>query len=221
MRRVADSTQASGSKGQLGPEGQPPAAPRRRPGPSRALQHVERRHGSPLGEMRLWTDGLALTGLYFFDQSDCPPEGGASPGMGDAGPAPGAGLFPERQAAAQALLARACEELDAYFAGRLREFTVPVAWQGTPFQERVWRGLLDIPYGEVLAYGEFSRRLGLGTGHARAVGLANGANPVSLLVPCHRVIGASGQLVGYGGGLPRKRYLLALERGEAGQGELF
>jgi methylated-DNA-[protein]-cysteine S-methyltransferase len=102
-------------------------------------------------------------------------------------------------------------QLDAYFAGELTEFDVDLRLDGTPFQQRVWAALRDIPYGETISYGELATRIGQPTA-SRAVGLANGRNPVAIIVPCHRVIGASGSLTGYGGGLDRKRTLLDLER---------
>lgn len=106
-------------------------------------------------------------------------------------------------------------ELSAYFSGRLTQFSVPLApRRGTSFQMRVWHALCDIPYGETISYGELARRIG-DPKAVRAVGLANGANPISIIVPCHRVIGSNGSLVGYGGGLPIKQALLALERGQA------
>jgi methylated-DNA-[protein]-cysteine S-methyltransferase len=104
-------------------------------------------------------------------------------------------------------------QLEAYFTGRLRAFEVNVEPAGTPFQRRVWRALQDIPYGDTTSYGQLARRLG-NPQAVRAVGLANGANPISIIVPCHRVIGANGSLTGYGGGLSVKRALLALERGQ-------
>lgn len=104
-------------------------------------------------------------------------------------------------------------ELEAYFSGRLRAFTTPVVFSGTSFQHHVWTELCRIPYGETISYLELARRIGHPKA-VRAVGLANGANPIAIVVPCHRVIGANGSLTGYGGGLPIKRALLALERGE-------
>lgn len=104
-------------------------------------------------------------------------------------------------------------QLSAYFAGRLRDFDVPLDARGTPFQTKVWRALRDIPYGATESYGELARRIG-DPKAVRAVGLANGSNPISIIIPCHRVIGASGALTGYGGGLPTKRALLALEQGQ-------
>ena len=104
-------------------------------------------------------------------------------------------------------------QLTEYFAGERRQFDLTLAPAGTPFQQRVWRALLDIPYGETTSYGELAARIGQRNA-SRAVGLANGSNPVSIVIPCHRVIGANGKLTGYGGGLPNKERLLALERGE-------
>lgn len=103
-----------------------------------------------------------------------------------------------------------CRQLEAYFAGDLREFQIPLDLQGTPFQLKVWNALLDIPFGETIHYGEQARRIGQPQA-SRAVGLANGRNPISIIVPCHRVVGKNGALTGYGGGLPIKRFLLDLE----------
>lgn len=102
-------------------------------------------------------------------------------------------------------------QLEEYFAGRRTTFDVPLAFAGTPFQQEVWNGLLDIPFGETWTYGGLAAHLGKPPGAARAVGLANGKNPISIIVPCHRVIGSTGDLTGYGGGLSRKRTLLAHE----------
>ena len=106
-------------------------------------------------------------------------------------------------------------QLDAYFAGRLRRFDLSLAPAGTVFQRRVWRALCDIPYGETVSYGALARRIERPAA-VRAVGAANGQNPIAIVIPCHRVIGSDGRLVGYGGGLPAKSALLALERGVAG-----
>jgi methylated-DNA-[protein]-cysteine S-methyltransferase len=111
------------------------------------------------------------------------------------------------------LLAEPVRQLTAYFRGALRQFDVPVAPEGTPFQRRVWDALQQIPYGETTSYGALARQIG-NPNAVRAVGLANGSNPISIIIPCHRVIGSSGSLVGYGGGLPTKQALLALERGQ-------
>lgn len=103
------------------------------------------------------------------------------------------------------------EQLVAYFAGELTEFDLPLAPLGTPFQQRVWAALREIPYGTTQSYGALAARIG-SPGAARAVGLANGSNPISIIVPCHRVIGSTGALTGYGGGVERKEFLLDLER---------
>ena len=110
------------------------------------------------------------------------------------------------------LLLETERQLRAYFAGDLRHFDLTLDLAGTPFQQCVWRELLKIPYGETRSYSQIARGIGAPSA-VRAVGAANGANPVPIVVPCHRVIGASGKLVGYGGGLPLKQRLLALERG--------
>jgi methylated-DNA-[protein]-cysteine S-methyltransferase len=102
-------------------------------------------------------------------------------------------------------------QLRAYFARELESFDLPLAPQGTLFQQEVWRRLRGIPYGETISYGELARRIG-NPKASRAVGLANGANPIPIVIPCHRVIGSNGKLTGYGGGLPIKEKLLALER---------
>jgi methylated-DNA-[protein]-cysteine S-methyltransferase len=102
-------------------------------------------------------------------------------------------------------------QLRAYFSGALESFSLPLAPEGTPFQLEVWRRLCDIPYGETISYGELARRIGHPKA-SRAVGLANGTNPIPIVIPCHRVIGSNGKLTGYGGGLPIKEKLLALER---------
>lgn len=111
------------------------------------------------------------------------------------------------------LLAEAVRQLRAYFDGELREFDLPLALVGTDFQRRVWEQLTRIGYGETTSYGEIARRLGMSTAASRAVGLANGRNPIAIVVPCHRVIGAKGTLVGYAGGLDRKQSLLEIEQG--------
>jgi len=113
------------------------------------------------------------------------------------------------------VLRETARQLRAYFSGGLREFDLPLSLKGTPFQLRVWTALQDIPYGQTRSYGEQARAIGMPAA-VRAVGAANGANPIPIVVPCHRVIGASGKLTGFGGGLPLKRWLLSLE----GQAEL-
>ncbi len=124
---------------------------------------------------------------------------------------------PARPNAAWIESARALQDserqLRAYFAGELENFTVPLAPQATPFQQKVWSELLNIPYGGTISYGELARRIG-NPKASRAVGLANGSNPIPIMIPCHRVIGSDGKLTGYGGGLPIKEKLIALERGQ-------
>ncbi|GFG51405.1 methylated-DNA--[protein]-cysteine S-methyltransferase [Mycolicibacterium agri] len=105
----------------------------------------------------------------------------------------------------------AVDQLEAYFAGELTDFDLELDMVGTEFQRRVWAALLTIPYGETRSYGEIARQIGA-PGAFRAVGLANGHNPIGIIVPCHRVIGANGSLTGYGGGLDRKRMLLDMEK---------
>lgn len=149
---------------------------------------------SPLGTILLCSDGEALTGLYFTDQRDCPAQRPTTPP-----PVP-------------AVLHQTAGELAEYFAGTRRQFTVPLRPPGgTPFARRVWQGLADIPYGTLHTYASLAEHIGLTRQHCRALGTANGANPISILIPCHRVIAAGQKLGGYGGGLPRKRALLALE----------
>jgi methylated-DNA-[protein]-cysteine S-methyltransferase len=104
-------------------------------------------------------------------------------------------------------------QLRAFFAGELHCFDLPLQPEGTEFQKRVWNGLLGIPYGATISYGELARRLG-NPAASRAVGLANGSNPIAIIIPCHRVIGGSGKLTGYGGGLENKRWLLDFERSQ-------
>jgi methylated-DNA-[protein]-cysteine S-methyltransferase len=146
---------------------------------------------SKVGELMLTADDIGLTGLY------------TSPSK--YGPKVDAGWRRDDKR-----LAKPGKQLDAYFAGALIDFDLDLAPQGTPFQMRVWRALCDIPLGETISYGTLARRLG-NPNASRAVGLANGQNPISIIVPCHRVIGADGSLTGYGGGLPRKRFLLRHE----------
>lgn len=149
---------------------------------------------SPIGPLTLIGDGAALSGLYM--ELHTPAARSVPPGAvhDDA-------AFP---------VARA--QLGEYFAGERTAFDLPLRLAGTPFQLEVWEALRAIPYGETTSYGELARRIGRPAA-VRAVGLANGRNPVSIVVPCHRVIGSNGSLTGYGGGLDRKRHLLALESG--------
>lgn len=116
-------------------------------------------------------------------------------------------------AQAEALCRRARSELEAYLAGDLRDFTVPVEPAGSPFHRDVWDAMCEIPYGDTLSYGEIARRLGHPEA-SRAVGVACGANPIPLIIPCHRVLAAGGSIGGFGGGVDVKRWLLGLEQGQ-------
>jgi len=122
----------------------------------------------------------------------------------------GAAELPGRESESNPWLRQAAEQLRAYFAGELRDFDLTLDMQGTEFQKRVWHELLRIPYGETRSYSFVANTIGAPKA-VRAVGAANGRNPIPIVVPCHRVIGAGGSLVGYGGGLPLKRFLLDLE----------
>jgi methylated-DNA-[protein]-cysteine S-methyltransferase len=160
-------------------------------------------HESPLGPLTLVAGPEGLTDLNF----------------------PGRLRVPS--GAARRPMPELAEQLDAYFAGELQDFDVPLDLRGTPLQVAVWRALLEIPYGETASYGEQAAQIDPDLfetdvepwQRARVVGAANGRNPVSIVVPCHRVIGADGSLTGYGGGLDRKRALLDLECRTAGGGE--
>ncbi|WP_338895082.1 methylated-DNA--[protein]-cysteine S-methyltransferase [Streptomyces sp. TG1A-60] len=158
----------------------------------------QRRHtavDSPYGPLTLVADDGALCGLYMTEQRHRPPE--ESFGARD-----------------DRLFAEAEEQLEAYFAGGLKEFTLELRLHGTPFQRSVWEQLVRIPYGETRSYGDLADELG-NPKASRAVGLANGRNPVGIIVPCHRVVGSDGSLTGYGGGVERKQRLLDFEQGAA------
>ena len=148
---------------------------------------------SPIGQIRLVSDGEALCELWLpvnvreEDQTTDEPD---------------------------AILRETARQLGEYFVGQRRDFDLPLRLAGTPFQQRVWDELNRIPYGETISYAELARRIG-NPKACRAVGLANGRNPVAIIVPCHRVIGANGSLTGYGGGLPAKTWLLKHEGGMA------
>jgi methylated-DNA-[protein]-cysteine S-methyltransferase len=146
---------------------------------------------SPLGRLRLVARDDELAGVYLPEQNAPPATPGATP-----------------------ILEHAAAQLAEYFAGALRTFdlaALAIAPRGSGFQERVWRALLDIPYGTTITYGELARAIGRPAA-SRAVGAANGQNPISIIVPCHRVIAASGALTGYAGGLAAKHWLLAHEQ---------
>lgn len=150
------------------------------------------RMASPVGPLMLVADEAGLRRIDFVN--------GRSPVRSD----------PHWRESAE-YLGETVRQLLAYFAGELEAFDLPLVPQGTPFQLAVWKRLCEIPYGETISYGELARRVG-NPNASRAVGLANGSNPIPIVIPCHRVIGSNGKLTGYGGGLPIKEKLLALER---------
>lgn len=157
-------------------------------------------YASPLGKMLLAADGDALIGVYFLGQKHFPttlPDGDAT--------RPGG------------VLDRTARQLSDYFQGRRNAFDIPLAPRGTPFQRDVWDALSSIPYGETIAYGELARRIGRPQS-VRAVGAAVGRNPITIIIPCHRVVGTNGSLTGYAGGLERKQALLDLEKGDRDAG---
>jgi methylated-DNA-[protein]-cysteine S-methyltransferase len=149
---------------------------------------------SPVGELRIVEHEGAITAIEFAPYPD--PDGRPRGGRDDALP----------------VLAEAVRQLRGYFAGELKQFDLPLAPAGTTFQMAVWDQLRTIGYGETASYGEIAHRLGRTTTASRAVGLANGRNPIAIVIPCHRVIGANGTLIGYAGGLERKQLLLGLEQ---------
>jgi methylated-DNA-[protein]-cysteine S-methyltransferase len=148
---------------------------------------------SPCGRMLLVADGEALCGAYFTGQKHY--------------------VAPERdwkRDPEAAPLAETRRELDEYFAGKRRKFGVQLAAEGTPFQRAVWKAIAGVAFGETISYAELARRAGR-PGSARAAGAATGRNPIGVIVPCHRIVGADGSLTGYAGGMDKKRALLALE----------
>ncbi|MBC8571359.1 methylated-DNA--[protein]-cysteine S-methyltransferase [Zongyangia hominis] len=147
---------------------------------------------SPVGELLLREEGQALTGVHFGGQT---------------------ALREGDRLEESLLLRQAARELDEYFAGERRRFSLPLAPKGTPFQQKVWAALLEIPYGETRTYGQIAAAIGQPTA-CRAVGMANNKNPIAIVVPCHRVVGANGSLTGYAGGLSVKEKLLQLEQEE-------
>lgn len=148
---------------------------------------------SPLGELTLTAEDGLLTGLFLPAEEVAPPAGAVRDDLA---------------------FATVRGQLEEYFAGERDAFDLPVAAPGTPFQQRVWEALACIPYGQTISYAELASRIGRPTA-IRAAGAANGANPVSIVIPCHRVIGSSGSLTGYSGGLDAKRFLIELERSGA------
>ena len=152
---------------------------------------------SPVGALFLTSNGEAITELFMEKHKG--------------GPKPIADWRRD-----DSLFREAAHQLRAYFAGELTDFDLPLATGGAPFQQRVWAELLMIPYGSTISYGELARRIG-NPKASRAVGAANGNNPISIIIPCHRVIGSNGKLTGYGGGIERKKYLLEFEAGTLAQ----
>lgn len=149
---------------------------------------------SPVGPLLMTGDGRSLTGLYLKGQKHFPTQTADWHEVSQAEP------FAQTQA-----------QLTEYFSRQRQHFEIPIAAQGTNFQKRVWQLLPQIPFGETCSYGSLARQLGQ-PGSARAVGAANGRNPLSIIVPCHRVIAANGKLTGYAGGVERKQWLLAHEQ---------
>ncbi len=158
---------------------------------------------SPVGPLTLVAEAGQLIAVYLDSQRHRPAEGSlGAPGTPDADP-----------------FAAAASQLAAYFAGRRTAFDLPLAPAGTEFQQQVWAALRTIPYGQTWSYAQLADKIGRPSA-VRAVGLANGRNPIAVVIPCHRVIGSDGSLTGYGGGLDRKRFLLDLEsRGVTGPGQ--
>ncbi|HEY9775080.1 MAG TPA: methylated-DNA--[protein]-cysteine S-methyltransferase [Planktothrix sp.] len=151
---------------------------------------------SPLGKLILISDGTALTGLYILDYYDVSKK-----------------EIGEENSAVEPF-AEARKQLRQFFDGKRTEFDLPLNIVGTDFQKKCWKQLLKIPYGKTISYGELARRVG-NEKASRAVGMANNRNPICIIIPCHRVIGADGSLTGYGGGLPNKTALLQLEGSNA------
>jgi methylated-DNA-[protein]-cysteine S-methyltransferase len=157
---------------------------------------------SPLGDLLIMGDEDGLTALYL-------PTGRH------------AAQTPTSAVRDDQALAEVRSQLSEYFAGRRTEFDLRLNPTGTPFQLKVWQALRQIPYGQTASYGQTARAIGIDAGAARAVGLANGRNPISIIVPCHRVIGANGSMTGYGGGIEAKRWLLDHEAQLAGLPQLW
>lgn len=152
-------------------------------------------HDSPLGVLTLVSDGAGLAGVYFENHRVGGPPQAAKPGV-------------------DSVIESARRQLDSYFAGRRQGFEIKLAAHGTAFQNRVWAALLRVKYGQTVTYGAIADAIGAPKA-VRAAGTAIGRNPVSILIPCHRIVGADGSLTGYAGGIERKRHLLALEKGQA------
>lgn len=157
---------------------------------------------SDIGELMLVTDGSALTGLYFADSGHLPAE---------------CKLWAKNDQ--QPILQMTARQLEEYFAGKLTRFSIPLRLKGTRFQEKIWQEIARIPYGQTITYSELAGRAGIPQS-IRAAGTATGRNPISIIVPCHRVVGKNGDLCGFAGGLERKRFLLALEGAAPDQASL-
>lgn len=172
---------------------------------------------SPVGPIEICSNGRALTEVRFLSEKRRRASSAVS-ARGSGGrtqsprPASASRTESTHLGGKTDLLQRAARQLEAYFQGRRKEFALPLDPEGTPFQKQVWEELQRIPFGETVSYKEIARRIGRPTA-TRAVGLANGRNPLAIVIPCHRVIGQDGSLTGYGGGLPIKRRLLDMESG--------
>jgi methylated-DNA-[protein]-cysteine S-methyltransferase len=165
---------------------------------------------SPVGELRVIAGRSAITAIEFGGPV---PSGASARSSISRAAAVAAGRPVGDRDDAHPILREAVDQLRAYFAGELKEFDLPLDPQGTAFQLSVWDQLRTIGYGETASYGEIARRLGMTPAASRAVGLANGRNPIPIVIPCHRVVGANGSLTGYAGGIERKQTLLDLEQG--------
>lgn len=167
------------------------------------MQRFQYDMDSPVGVLSLVSDGEALTGLYFVEHQHAPPadDRGAHVDDDELGDHP--------------IFVTARDQLSEYFAGQRRDFDVALNPHGTAFQHRVWAALRTIDFGQTANYGQIAAAIDSPSA-SRAVGAANGRNPISIIVPCHRVIGSNGSLTGYGGGAPRKQALLDLERSVTG-----
>ncbi|WP_372958557.1 methylated-DNA--[protein]-cysteine S-methyltransferase [Marinobacter sp.] len=152
---------------------------------------------SPIGTLLVTSNGEAITGLHMEQQATRP-------------------VIGEHWVRDDQRLDNARSQLMAYFEGQLQQFDLPLAGAGSPFQQQVWQALREIPFGHTETYGELARRIG-NEKASRAVGLANGRNPIGIIVPCHRVIGANSALTGYAGGIERKKWLLAHEQAHMGR----
>jgi methylated-DNA-[protein]-cysteine S-methyltransferase len=157
---------------------------------------------SEIGDLMLTTDGSALAGLYFANCEHIP----------------AASKHWERNDR-HPVLEMAADQLEEYFAGKRTKFSVPLRPTGTEFQEKVWREIARIPYGQTITYSELAERVGASQA-IRTAGTATGRNPISIVVPCHRVVGKNGTMCGFAGGLERKRFLLALEGADTAQAML-